>query len=359
MIDAHFLKVIELADASVNRYPPEKLKWQWGEALFTYALLRLDKAMGTSSYLNYCKTYLDTHIEKGYRVDQSDTSAPALTAYAVYQLTGEEKYKKIVDRVVNYMKTTQRVLEYMPNHLGSSPEGWLYPKSVWVDSVMMYGVFTSWYGTTAKDEEMYDFARRQPTLFAKYLQDPDDKLFYHSYWAKFGCTYPRQKVYWGRGNGWVIAGLPLVLENLHKDSSERAAAIEVFQQTSEALLTYQCKDGFYETVFNKVGKTYKESSATSLIASGWLQGVAEGYLPEKFKHPAFKAFKAVINCLEYREGLLSMPLISAPTIPTPLIPYLAYKYTPKQSDWHYGIASLIFAGINYKKLIDVESTAIT
>jgi len=354
MSDHLFSKVIELADASVKRYPPEKLKWQWGEALYTYALLRLDKAMGTSKYLDYCKAYLDAHIEKGYRVDQSDTSAPALTAYAVYQLTGDEKYKSIVDRVINYMKTTKRVLEYMPNHLGNSPEGWLYPSSVWVDSVMMYGVFTSWYGTSAKDEEMYDFARRQPELFAQYLQDPDDKLFYHSYWTKFGCTYPRQKLFWGRGNGWVIAGFPLVLENLAKDSEERKQAINIFQETSAALLPYQREDGFYETVFNKVGKTYKESSATALIASGWLQGVNEGYLDEKFKEPGLKAFEAVINCLEYKDGLLSMPLISAPTIPTPLMPYLAYKYTPKHSDWQYGLASLIFAGINYQALMSKD-----
>ena len=353
---SYLSKVIELANASVIRYSPEKLKWQWGEALYTYALLRLDQAMGTSNYLEYCKAYLDSHISKGYRVDQSDTCAPALTAYAVFLLTGEQKYKTIVDRVVRYMKTTDRVLEYMPNHLGNSPEGWLYPKSVWVDSVMMYGVFTSWYGSTAKDVEMYDFARRQPTLFAKYLQDPQDKLFYHSYWAKYGTTYPKQKVYWGRGNGWVIAGLPLVLENLPIGSKEREEAIDVLKQTSDALLPYQRDDGFYETVFNKVGKTYRESSATALIASGWLQGVTDGYLDEKFKLPAIKAFEAVINCLEYKDGLLSMPLISAPTIPTPLIPYLAYKYTPQHSDWQYGLAALFFAGINYKKLIEAEET---
>ncbi|GHE91310.1 hypothetical protein GCM10011501_21040 [Thalassotalea profundi] len=354
--ESFFSKVVELADDSIKRYSATKLKWQWGEALFTYALLRLDQEMGTNRYLPYCKDYLDAHIEKGYRVDQSDTAAPALTAFAVYQLTGEPQYKTIVDRVVKYMKTTERVLEYMPNHLGNSPEGWLYPKSVWVDSVMMYGVFTSWYGKAAKDDEMYDFARRQPVLFSQYLQDPKDKLFYHSYWTKLKCTYPRNKLYWGRGNGWVIAGFPLVLENLSENSEERQQAISIFQQTSEALLPYQREDGFYETVFNKVGKTYKESSATALIASGWLQGVAEGYLDEKFKQPAIKAFEAVVNSLENKDNLLSMPMISAPTIPTPFIPYLAYKYTPKHNDWHYGLASLMFAAINYHKLMTKENS---
>jgi rhamnogalacturonyl hydrolase YesR len=59
---------------------------------------------------------MNAHIRKGYRVDQSDTAAPTLTAYALYLDTGEEKYKAVVDRAVNYMKTAERVLEYMPKH---------------------------------------------------------------------------------------------------------------------------------------------------------------------------------------------------------------------------------------------------
>ncbi|MFQ3325083.1 MAG: unsaturated rhamnogalacturonyl hydrolase [Pseudomonadales bacterium] len=353
--DPIFSKIVELADASVARLDPTKVKWQWGEALYTYSLYLLDKQLSENRYLDFNRAYMDAHIEKGYRVDQSDTAAPALTAYALYLETGEEKYKAVVDRIVNYMKTAERVLEYMPNHLGNSPESWMYPKSVWVDSVMMYGVFTSWYGKTAGDDELYDFARRQPFLFAQYLQDPQDKLFYHSYWTKRGHTYPKHKLYWGRGNGWVIAGLPKAIENFSADSDERKQAISIVQETSAALLPYQREDGFFETVFNKPGKTYIESSGTALIAGGWLQGIKDGYLDSSYRQPAMKALEAVVNCLEYKKGLLSMPLISGPTIPVQFLPYLGYKLTPRANDWEYGLASLIFAGINYQQLIDAES----
>lgn len=350
-----FEKIIELADASVKRLDPTKVKWQWGEALYTYALYLLDNELGEDRYLDFNQAYMDAHIDKGFRVDQSDTAAPALTAYALYLKTGEDRYKAVVDRVVDYMKTTTRILEYMPNHLGSSPESWLYPKSVWVDSVMMYGVFTSWYGRKSGDQELYDFARKQPALFAKYLQDPNEKLFYHSYWVKSACTYPKSKLFWGRGNGWVIAGLPKAIENFPDDSEEKARAIAIVRETSAALLPYQREDGFFETVFNKPGKTYIESSATALIAAGWLQGVREGYLDKSFREPAIRSLRAVVDCLEYKNGLLSMPLISGPTIPLQLIPYLSYKFTPCRNDWEYGLAALIFAGINYKQLIDAES----
>ena len=348
--DPLFTRAIELADASIERFDPAGLKWMWGEALYTYALSLLDEALGEDRYLDFNRAYLDAHMAKGYRVDQSDTMAPGLTAWAVYRKTGEEKYLTVVERVLDYLKNSERVLEYMPNHLGSSPEGKLYPKSVWVDSVMMYGVFASWYGRDANDPDIYDFARRQPELFARYLQDPEDKLFYHCYWTKSGHTYPKHKLFWGRGNGWVIGGLPLAIDHFNPESPERDQAIAILRETSAALLPYQRDDGWFETVLNRPGKTYVESSATALIASGWMQGVAEGYLDERYLAPGLKAYRTVIDSLEMKDGLLSMPLISAPTIAIQLIPYLGYKFTPRGNDWTYGLAALFFAALNYRKL---------
>jgi unsaturated rhamnogalacturonyl hydrolase len=211
-------------------------------------------------------------------------------------------------------------------------------------------VFSGWYGRATGDAAIYDFARRQPALFARYLQDPDDKLFYHCYWTRAQHTYPKKKIFWGRGNGWVIAGLPLAIDHFAVDSEERRQAIHILRETSEALLPYQREDGFYETVFNRPGKTCVESSATALIASGWMQGVADGYLDERFLHSGLQAYRAVVDSLEMKNGLLSMPLISAPTIALQLLPYLGYKFTPRGSDWTYGLAALFFAGLNYRKL---------
>lgn len=348
--DPLFARVIELADASVQRLQPAGLKWMWGEALYTYALHLLDEALGEDRYLDYICAWLDHHIRRGYRVDQSDTMAPGLTAYAAWLRTGNERYRDILDRVVDYLKHSERVLDYMPNHLGSSPEGRLYPKSVWVDSVMMYGVFAGWYGGKSGDEEIYDFARRQPELFARYLQDPQDKLFYHCYWTKAGHTYPKNKVFWGRGNGWVIAGLPLAIDHFRPASEEREKAVSILRETSAALLPWQREDGYFETVFNRPGKTYAESSATALIAGGWMHGVADGYLDERYLEPGLRGYRAVVDSLQMRDGLLSMPNISAPTIAIQLIPYLGYKFTPRGSDWTYGLAALFFAALNYRKL---------
>ncbi len=347
----YFNKVVKLADDTTKRLKYDKIPWMWGEALLMHSMSLLNEALGEERYTQYIKNYADHHIKKGCRVDQSDTLAPTLATYYLQKKFPDDNYQETTNRGLDYIKNSEKVIENMPNHLGHSPEGKLYPKSIWVDSIMMYGVFTSLYAKEQGETWLMDFAKSQPAFFKKYLQDSEDKLFVHSYWVKSKRKYP-EKLYWGRGNGWVICAIPMLIDNL-EDGEEKDVCIEILNEVSEAILKYQREDGYFETLLNYPKQSKKESSATSLIASGWLHGVRCGYLDKKFTAPAIKAFKAVIDDLEMDSGMLSMNHISAPTIAMQLIPKLGYKlqYTfQKSNDWSYGIAALIFAAVNYKKL---------
>ncbi len=348
----YFDKVVQLADDITEKYNPESLKWMWGEALLMHSLGMFNDLLESDRYTDYIKRYADAHIEKGLRIDQSDTLAPTLATYYLQKKLKDEKYKKITDRGIDYIKNSEKILNNMPNHLGTSPEGKLYPKSIWVDSIMMYGVFCALYAKENNDKWLMDFAKTQPRFFAEYLQDNDTKLFVHSYWTKSKKKYP-EKIFWGRGNGWVVGAFPMLIDNL-EEGEEKDRAIKILNEISEVLLSKQGKDGYFELLLNKKGETQKESSGTALIASGWLHSVRAGYLDTKFKEPGIKAFKAVVDDLEEdSSGKLKMNYISGPTIPLHLFPRLGYKIQLKmfkQYDWSYGLAALFFAGINYKKL---------
>ncbi len=348
-----FDKIVELADATVQRLKPEDLNWMWGSGLLMHALGEMNAALGEDRYTDYIRRFADYHIGKGLRVDQSDTLAPTLATYYLQKRLDDPKYAAVTRRGLDYIRSSEKILDNMPNHLGHSLEGKFYPKSVWVDSIMMYGVFTSLYAKEQGEAWLMDFAKSQPELFAKYLQDPEDKLFVHSYWVRSKRPYP-PKLYWGRGNGWVVGALPMLIDNL-EDGSERNKAMQILREVSEALLKYQRSDGYFETLLNRPGTTKKESSATALISSGWLHGVRCGYLDEKFAAPALRGLQAVVDDLEYRDGLISMGHISGPTIPLHVLPAFGYKlqYTIQRSrDWSYGLAALFFAGIEYKKIMD-------
>ena len=143
--------VFRLADDSVRRFDPNKLNWSWGQALYLYALSLIDTQHGTEKYTDYIGRFYDNKLRTGYRINTSDTSAPALGALYLAQKTGEQRYWAIVKQAREYFDRAPKVVEDMPNHLGYGYEGHFYPKSIWVDSLMMYGVFTGHYAKLTGD----------------------------------------------------------------------------------------------------------------------------------------------------------------------------------------------------------------
>jgi len=242
-MDSKFDKIIELADATTKRLKFNKIPWMWGEALLMHSMGLLNDELGEDRYTDYIKNYADFHIKKGCRIDQSDTLAPTLATYYLQKKYPDLDYQKTTNRGLDYIRTSEKVIHNMPNHLGHSLEGKLYPKSIWVDSIMMYGVFTSLYAREQNEPWLMDFARSQPSFFRKYLQDDQDKLFVHSYWVKNKRKYP-EKLYWGRGNGWVIGAMPMLIENL-PDGPERDECILILKEVSQAVLQYQREDWLF------------------------------------------------------------------------------------------------------------------
>ena len=339
-------KVNRLADFVAATWDP-KMKWMWGEALLGYALDELDKANGSNAYTDFLTKYCDFWVSQNPAVDQSDTTAPGLITYAMYKRTGNPEYGKLTQKVLSYIRNEPRLYLDCLNHLGSSKKGRIYPKSIWVDSVMMFSVFTSLYARENNDMELLDFAARQPEQYASMMLDRQKGLWIHSYWVDRGQAFP-QGLYWGRGNGWVVCGFPMILDNIGADHPKAPEIMNLLRTTSEALLPLQSEDGTFNTLLDQ--PSYRELSATALISAGWMHGVRQGYLDEKFLVPAVKAFEACVAALEESETGIYMPEISGPTIPLPLLPKQGYTLIPRGKNWSYGIAALIFAADAYRKL---------
>ena len=344
----YYSKVVRLADYITKTSDP-KMKWMWGEALLGYALDELDKENGTESYTDFLCSYCDYWAKADPVVDQSDTAAPGLITYAMYKRTANAEYKRLTDKVLDYIRYEPRLYLDCLNHLGCSKKGKIYPKSVWIDSVMMFSVFTSLYANESGDRELLDFAARQPKQYASMMLDKEKGLWAHSYWVNQKTAFPKRDLFWGRGNGWVICAFPMILDNIGLDHEEAPEIIRLFRQTSEALLDCMRDDYTFNTLLKY--KSYRELSATALISAGWLHGIRCGYLDEKFLEPAIKAFEACVNAMEESDDGVYMTEISGPTIPLPLLPKLGYKMIPLGKNWSYGVAALIFAAIEYRKLL--------
>ena len=344
----YFDKVKRLCDYVAATWEP-KMKWMWGEALLGYAMDELDKETGKEDYTKFLSAYCDYWAKEDPAVDQSDTAAPGLITYAMYKRTGNPEHKRLTDKVLDYIRYEPRLYLDCLNHLGCSKKGKLYPRSVWIDSVMMFSVFTSLYSKENSDKELLEFAARQPKQYASMMLDKEKHLWAHSYWVDYKTAFPKRDIFWGRGNGWVICAFPMILDNIGLDHKEAPEIIDLFRKTSEALLECMNDDGSFNTLLKS--KSYRELSATALISAGWLHGIRQGYLDEKFLEPALRAFTVCAQAMEESEDGIFMTEISGPTIPVPLVPKLGYEIIPLGKNWSYGIAALVFAAIEYKKCL--------
>jgi len=326
-----------------------KMKWTWGEGLLGYALSLLDDYRGSNDFTSFLSSYCDYYVANQPEVSSSDSSAPGLITYSQWKKTKKAEYKALTDKVLDYIENEPRLLEGIPNHFGHNTFSHLYPLSIWVDSLMMFSVFPAIYASESGDEKLLKYAAGLPAIFSKYLQDPETGLWHHSYWTKEKRPYPGKGIYWGRGNGWVMAALPMLLERLPDTDPAKAEIVAIFRKTAAGVLPCQKADGLFSTLLRQ--KSYEETSCSALIASGFLAGIRLGYLPkETYLAPALRSFHAVMDKIRMnKKGQLEFAGISGPTIPLWPCPKLNYRLIGRKANWSYGVAALVFAGLEFDR----------
>lgn len=360
----HLRRAVELCDdlTAGDLAANHVRAWSWGPALLGYALTELGdhlreagspSGQGNSEwrYQRWLTAYCERYAAHRPRIDQSDTAAPGLVTHAMHKRTGDTACGELTEQVVDYVRHEPRLIGHAVNHLGPSLIGRFYPRSVWVDSLMMFAVFPARYGAETGDDALVDIAAAQPAAYAELMQQhggAGDGLWYHSWFAGTGKPFPGREIFWGRGNGWVVAALPMILDQIG-DHAERQGVIDVLVSTSRALLPLQRPDGSFATLLARGG--YRELSATALIASGWLQGVRGGYLGGEYREPAERALAAVTAAVTTYGGRLALPEVSGPTIPVLGAPELGYRLVPRFRNLSYGVAAYVFAAINHDLLL--------
>lgn len=327
-----------LIAAMASRHPPEDLRWDWSEAILLHGMERFRrKGLPVDTYL---KSYHSAWAKRGVpSVNRSDRCAPALSGLALLR-EGFEPAREGVEAVADYLRRAKRFGPGVLDHLGTSAYGLLYPPSAWADSLMMYALFAAEAGAYLGDDALRDFGAAQPRLFAELLQDSRTGLFRHAshFWS--GRVMPKD-AFWLRGNGWVLAATGEILEGLPAGHPERPALLRIFQELSRALMPYQMANGLWDSLLDRPGGVYPETSGSALVAYGWLKGVRHGWLAESYRDPALRALAAVTaRTTASASGDLSLTGISGPTN---ALPAVTYRWVKQKADLGYGVGAFLLA----------------
>ncbi len=125
--------------------------------------------------------------------------------------------------------------------------------------------------------------------------------------------------------------------------------LRIFQKTVKAVLACENPDHSFSTLLTQ--KSYREMSATALIAAGLMHGARRGYLEREFAQRGLTIFHTLAGNIKHGQSGRYLPEISAPTIPLHVFPELGYRLTPRGRNHSYGLAAALFAAIEAQKSI--------
>lgn len=173
-------------------------------------------------------------------------------------------------------------------------------KWTWCDALFMApAVYVKLYTLTG-DKKYMKFADKEFKDTYNYLYDKDEHLFFRD-WRYFTQKEKNgKKVFWGRGNGWVLGGLSEILKELPAKDKYRKFYENLFVELSNSVLKCQQADGYWRaSMLDPESYPSPETSSTGFIVYAFAYGVNAGILPaEKFMPAIEKGWKALVSAVE-------------------------------------------------------------
>jgi len=131
------------------------------------------------------------------------------------------------------------------------------------------------------------------------LFDRDEGLFYRDQRFRGATNLHGNKIIWSRGNGWVFAGLPRILDQLPATDPNRHKFEALFKQMAASLAKRQGHDGLWRpNLADPQEFPMPESSGSAFFCYGLAWGVRNGLLDRETFLPVVKrAWTGLVSCV--------------------------------------------------------------
>jgi unsaturated rhamnogalacturonyl hydrolase len=215
------------------------------------------------------------------------------------------------------------------SHYAATPLWW------WCDALFMAPPVFADMTRDTSDLSYLNFMDRQWTTTTDLLYDRKEHLYSRD--ATYLDKHEKngRKIFWSRGNGWVMGGIVRVLQTLPPNSPLRPKYEELLKQMAAATLAVQGKDDLWRPGLLDPGAyPLPEVSGSAFIAYAYAYGVNEGILDRATYWPAVEKAWAGLVSHVYQDGRLGciQPVGAAPG---------AFTET---SSYVYGVGAYLLAG---------------
>ncbi len=268
----------------------------------------------------------------------ADDYAVGMMYAEMYRLFKEKKMYRPMENYFDFilMYPSTRSLKHTWEPHSLCTERWS-----WCDALFMAPPVWARLANITGKKEYLAFMDSEYHYTYEHLYDKKQRLFFRDdeYFEK---KEPNgQPVFWGRGNGWVLAGLPLIMNELPADFKNKKFYETLFIEMAGRIAGLQDKEGYWHaSLLDPESYPNPETSCTGLYTFALAWGVNNGYLDKtKYGPVVEKGWKALTEAVDSNGKLGWVQPVGADP----------RKVTRDMTDV-YGVGAFLLAGTEMIKL---------
>ena len=347
-------------DTMLDNYAPDKPReeglleyFNYHDGVFLSGMERVYELTGEEKYYNAIKYWVDKFVnEKGNlleaRFNQLDDLMPVRLMIKLYDKTGDERYKKVLDFAMNLYEN------WNTNEYGGFWHKDINANQMWLDSLYMAGPNLVLYAEKFSKEKYYDIAYLQAKLMWDNMRDERTGLLYHCWDSSKTAKWADKKTglapeFWGRALGWyAVTGFDIA-SHMPDSYEKKAEIIENGVKLINAILYYrdeETKKWFQIINRGNDEENWIETSCSCLFTYAISKGVNEGYLPVEFKKIAKESFESIIGDIKVENGNMELGDVC---VGTGVLSYDKYLARPRVTNDLHGMGAFVLMCSEYAK----------
>ena len=262
-----------------GNHPRHYYHWDWTNAALYTGIMAMYRTSGKKKYSKALESFAESiNWSCGPRLRHADDICIGQTYLELNEIKpAPKKIEKLQARVDSLMADPK-----------PGREDWW-----WCDALYMSPPMLARLAKATGNQEYLDYMNEMWWDATSFLFDPAESLYYRDdrFRIKEDGSGRResngQKVFWSRGNGWVLAGIARVLDYMPADYPDREKYIELYKEMTHKIVSLQGSDGLWKaSLLFPEGHAHGETSGSGFYCYAIAWGINQGILDREVYLPA-------------------------------------------------------------------------
>ena len=280
-----------------GNHPRHYRHWDWTNAALYTGVMAMYRTSGNKKYVKTLEGFAESNNWNcGPRFRHADDLCIGQTYLELNEIN--ESPHRIA-------KLKARVDSLMDDPRPGRVDWW------WCDALYMAPPVLARLAKTTGNMDYLDYMNEMWWDATEFLYDPMEKLYYRDdrFRIKTDGSGRREpngdKVFWSRGNGWVMAGIARVLQYMPEDYPDRHQYIHLFKEMARKIVSLQGEDGLWKaSLLYPEGHSHGETSGSGFFCYALAWGINNGILERDVYLPAVLRTWNGLNMAVTRDGKL-------------------------------------------------------